>query len=91
MSDLKMLSDTPGLMDALGEWNAARQARQTAVDEYEAARLRAWHALVRMAQAHQRGQALQGGHDIFRWFSELDGDRDKILQTAAAESASTQR
>lgn len=84
--------DIQGGREALREWNEARQVRRKAVDEYEAARDRAWKALVRMAQAHKRGQEIEGSTEssIFMWFDELDGDRDEILRSAASAPSADQ-
>ena len=76
--------ELPGGMDAVREFNEARQARRGAQDDYRAAQLRNWVALVRMAKAHKRVTDIAGSDDtdIFVWCDLLDGNRDEILRGA---------
>lgn len=77
--------DRPGGMEAVKEWNAARDSHREAKAEYDAAREKLWAAKVRMAAAHKNGEEVAGPElaSMFMWIEELDGKRDEILAVAA--------
>ena len=80
--------ERPGSMQAIKEWNAAREERAAAERAYDAARERLWSAKVRMAKAHKNAENAVGAEyaHLFMWLDSLDGDRDEILACAEASN-----